>query len=213
MIKTGIVIAALFGAVTGAQAAEFTPAERAAIAEMAAEVHAGCLKAANDAAALELPPGLPEWAKITLRSQSDPGYCPCVERKFVASITPAFFRLDEQQRQLHALTVMKDMECSVAAVKSRFSQSCPGFVAASLAADPNAPQFDALARRRGLADAGALIDNVCACMRARIDPITPAQWLDRTRNAFAARDGAQLSAAPNQTGKTPLEQALADCMP
>lgn len=211
-MKIVVLIAALVCAAGGVQSAEFTPAERAAVAEMAADAHAGCLKTAKEMAALEPPRGLPEWAKLTLKSQSDPDYCPCVERKLVGSITPAFFRLDEPQRQLHVLTVMKDMGCSVAAIKSHFSRTCPSFVAASLAGDANGPKLDDLARQRGLADAGTLVDNVCTCMRARIDPIAPTQWVERTRNAFAPRDGTQPSAAPKQIGKTPLEQALADCL-
>jgi hypothetical protein len=209
-MKIAISFALLFVGVAHAQSPELSDSQKKAATEMAAEVRAGCLKGAEESASIQPPPGFPEWGKVVLKSQTDPGFCVCVQRKFVDSLTPAFFEMSQQQKQLHALNVMQDSECSVAATKSYFSKACEGFVRASIDPDQKGVKLNELAAKRGFADTQALTSNVCTCMREKIRPITPTQWMERTKAAFAPRaDGKK--GPPNQIGKTPIEQALADC--
>jgi hypothetical protein len=170
---------------------------------MAIEANEGCLTAAREMATSTPPPGLPEWAKITVRFQSDADYCPCVQRKLVESMTPAFFELSQDQKELHVIQVMKDPECSVASIKNVFEQSCASFVEASITADQ-----DFAKKLEPSVAAG-----ICACMQENLRPISAKQWMDRTAAAFAPRAGGAASEPPKQIGKTPLEQAFAECRP
>lgn len=206
-----ILIAVFVYGVADAQPVNLSPAQKKAVADMSTEAYAGCMKGAKEVSSLKHPPGFPEWAKITLKYQSDPAFCRCVQRKLVDSFTPAFFQLSQQQKQMHVLNVMKDMECSVASIKNYFSQSCTGFVEGSIDPDRKGVRLNELAKKRGNPDTRSLTASICACMRDKISPITATQWMERTSAAFAPRPDGKVSGPPKQIGKTPLEQAFSEC--
>lgn len=154
-----------------AATADFTPAERASLKQLADHVKADCVRQMALVAAKSIPEVDASPVGRMFKINDWPGYCPCVAAEVQRLITPDKMRYGTE-KQGEAIVLAAATACVVRHLQERFPPICHAMV------DSSAPDsFMRLLQAHGDAPANppaldpAAVDQFCKCVQGDIDKL------------------------------------------